>query len=173
MSDSEDQNILNGCSESEEDENNNDVNEDEDKDNNDDVINNKMLTNKTKAYIKIDDQIKIKKEELKELNEQLKKLEKWVIEYCDNKKINELDIPNGKLIKNNIEVKAPLKPKIIEETILEKIKHDKIFDTDDKCNKATEDIMKGMEIKREITIKTNIKRQIGKGAKKITKRKKI
>lgn len=152
----------------------NDDGEDEDEDDGEDDEDDKpdpTFASKVKMYVKLDDQIKIKKEEMKDLNDKLKPLEQWLVEYMGKKKIDEVDITSGKLIRNEVEVKGPLKPTIIGETIMEKIKQDKIFDTDDKCIKATEDIIKTMETKREVSIRTNIKRLGMKQARKPAQRK--
>lgn len=129
-----------------------------------------LLANRVKTFVQIDDQIKVKKEELKELSDKIKPLEQWLIDYLTKKNLESVDIPNGKLVKNEVESKGPLKTIIIEETIMEKIKQDKVFDTDAKCTKAIEDILKKMETKREITVKTNIKRTTNRGGNKGVKK---
>lgn len=131
----------------------------------------KMFETKVKTYVKLTDQVKIKREEIKDLNDKIKPVEQWLIKYMDKEDLECIEITGGKLVKNETEVKGPLKVNIIEESILEKIKKDKIFDTEDKCSQATEDIIKIMEDKREKSVRTNIKKVSKKEPKKTLKKK--
>lgn len=113
---------------------------------------------KVLAFIKIDDIIRKKNEEVKELKDKKKECEEYILRYLDKADAGFVNVQGGKLIKNQSESKAPLKVEIIKESIVEGIKSEKIINDDEKFAKIVNDIMDLMDAKRGKTIRTNIKR---------------
>lgn len=99
-------------------------------------------------YVKYDDLIKKREQEIKELKEKRKPCEQYIIEYLDKIGENTIDITNGKLKKNKSETKVPLKQEIIKEAITARIADPKIAD----------EIMKLMDEKRPTQVRVNLKR---------------
>lgn len=113
---------------------------------------------KVKAYVVIDDAIRRKQDEIKELKTKKKPCEDYILRFLQKSQNNYIDIGAGKLIKNESETKAPLKIDIIKEAISEKTKNEKIFDSDEKYNKFIESIMDLMDKKRPMQKRINLKR---------------
>lgn len=102
-------------------------------------------------YVKLDDLIKQKQEELNELKEQLKPCEQYIIACLDTLNESEIGITNGSLIKKKVEKKSPLNQDMIKSALSEKIKD----------ANAVEEIMKLMENKRGVSTKVDLKRKGG------------
>src|SRR5579883_956610 len=79
---------------------------------------------KIKAYVVIDDAIRKKQDEIKELKTKRKPCEDYILRFLQKSQNNYVDIGVGKLIKNESETKAPLKLDIIKEAISEKTKNE-------------------------------------------------
>ena len=110
-------------------------------------------------FVKLDDLIRLKQQELSELKEKRKPCEQYILKYLDHIDQNMIEISDGKLRKNKSETKAQLSQDIIKSAILEKVKDPSIV----------EDILKAMEDKRPLSTHVNIKRTGGtkkKGGKK-------
>lgn len=99
-------------------------------------------------YVKIDDFIRKKQEELMELKQKKKPCEEYILKYLDTIEENVIEISDGKLRKNKSETKASLSQDIIKKAICEKVKDPTIV----------EDIMKMMEDLRPLNTHVNIKR---------------
>jgi hypothetical protein len=99
-------------------------------------------------YVKIDDIIKIKEEEIRELKKQRKPCEEKILEYLESSGENVIDITRGKLRKNKSETKAPMTRDIIKAAIMEKIQDISIV----------ESILKRMEELRPLKTNINLKR---------------
>tara|TARA_A100001015_G_C14485416_1_gene517169 strand:+ start:173 stop:559 length:387 start_codon:yes stop_codon:yes gene_type:complete len=101
-----------------------------------------------KSWVKLDDDIKQKNEDIKELKTEKKEYEMFILEYMD--KINEsvINISDGKLRKNKSLTKSPLKQEFIQNALLD----------------ITNDSVKAMEITKYIlenrpkTERINLKR---------------
>ena len=106
-------------------------------------------------FVKLDDLIRKKQEEIGELKDQRKPCEEYILKYLDQVNENVIEITNGKLRKNKSETKASLSQDVIKHAILEKIKDPK----------TVEEILKLMEDKRPLSTHVNLKRT-GKRAKK-------
>lgn len=161
----------------EDNDNNNDTNdEDNDNDDNDeneksDVKKDNEIDNKAKEsilrFLKCDDLIRMKKEELKELQDQRKPYEEFILSYLEKKDQPFINVKSGKLIKNKSETTAPLKLDIIKESIKEGIKNEKDMTklNDVKCNDVTEKIIELMNTKRGKSTRTHLKRTFVKTSK--------
>lgn len=132
----------------------------------------KVISNELKdrviSYVKIDDIIRQKKEEIKELTNKLKPCSEYIINFLDKKDIDYVNINGGKLIKSESETKAPLKPELIKEVIKEHIQSKKLAGMDgaNDASKFSEEILALIEAKRAIQKKTNIRRAFAKEPKK-------
>lgn len=117
---------------------------------------------KVKTFIIIDDAIRNKQDEIKELRSKKKICEEFILNFLQKSKLSHVSVSSGKLIKNETETKIPLKLDIIKESINEKVKKEKIFDTDEKYNNFVESIMDTMENKRPMQKRINLKRTFNK-----------
>lgn len=111
-------------------------------------------------FVKLDDLVRKKQQELSELKEQRKPCEQYILKYLDKIDQNMIEISDGKLRKNKSETKAALSQDVIKAAIAEKVKDPQIV----------EEILKTMEDKRPLSTHVNIKRTGGK--KKTVKKKK-
>ncbi|AYV82069.1 MAG: hypothetical protein Homavirus5_11 [Homavirus sp.] len=106
-------------------------------------------------YIKLDDLIRKKEKEMKELKNQKKPCEEFILKYLDKVGENIIEVTGGKLIKNKSETKAPLSQDIIKEAI-----SDKILDP-----KKVEEIIALMDTLRPKSARVNLKRTSVRGTK--------
>lgn len=113
---------------------------------------------KVVSYIKIDDLIRKKNDEIKELKEKKKPCEDFIITFLDKMEAEFVNVQGGKLVKNQVESKAPIKEDIIKEAIFEELKNNNLVKDEDKANKLLEDILLLLDRKRERKVKVNIKR---------------
>jgi len=109
-----------------------------------------------KSWVTIDDEIRKKLIEIKELKDERKEFETFILEYMD--KINEsvIDISDGKLRKNKSNTKGGLKQESIQTALLDITK-----DT----NKAME-MTKYIMDNRPTTERVNLKRTKNRGSRK-------
>jgi hypothetical protein len=110
------------------------------------------------GFIKLDDLIRQRQEDIKELKEKKKPYEEYILKYLDKVGENVIEIQESKLRKNQSETKMPLKIDMIKEAIYETIKKEKKDQSDDKCKELVEETIQLMENKRPLTIRTNLKR---------------
>lgn len=99
-------------------------------------------------FVKLDDFIRKKEKEIKELKLQRKPCEDYILNYLDKVGESTIDITNGKLRKNKSETKVPLNQNIIRDAIKEKVTDPKIV----------EDIVTLMDTLRPTNVRTNLKR---------------
>ena len=109
-------------------------------------------------YIKVDDLIRKKQEEIKELKDKKEEAEEYILKFLDKNDANFVNVPGGKLIKNQSETKAPLKIEMIKEAIVEGIKKEKLTNTEELNKKLLEEIIEIMENKRGKVNRVNLKR---------------
>jgi hypothetical protein len=109
-------------------------------------------------YIKVDDLIRKKQDELKELKDKKEECEEYILKYLDKSDAGFVNIPGGKLIKNQSETKGTLKVETIKESIIEGIKKEKLTNSEEISKKLIEDIIEIMETKRGKVNRINLKR---------------
>jgi hypothetical protein len=115
------------------------------------------FTEKVLLYIKYDDLIREKMAEIKELKNQKKPCEQYILSYLESKDAPFVKVKNGKLIKNKSETKGSLKLDIIKTAIMEGVKNEKIVKEDNILD-VTSRILDLMEAKRPKMVRLNIKR---------------
>jgi len=125
------------------------------------------------SFIKVDDLIRKKQEEIKELRDKKEDYEEYILKFMDKSEASFVNIPGGKLIKNQSETKAPLKIEIIKEAITEGIKKEKLTESEEINKKVLDDIIELMEVKRGKVNRVNLKRTFErvKKEKKVVKKK--
>ncbi len=121
------------------------------------------------SYIKVDDLIRKKQEEIKELKDKKEENEEHILKYMDKNEASFVNIPGGKLIRNQSETKAPLKIEIIKEAITEGIKKEKLTNNDEINKKVLDEIIDIMENKRGKVNRINLKRTFERTGKKSKK----
>jgi L-cysteine desulfidase len=99
-------------------------------------------------FVKLDDLIQKKQEELSELKQQKKPCEEYIIKYLDGIKTDVIQITNGTIKKNKSESKASINSDLVKKTISQKITDPLLLDA----------IMKELELARQTSIKVNLKR---------------
>lgn len=114
------------------------------------------------SYVKIDDIIRKKNEEVKELKEKKKEFEEFIIRYLDAHDKNFINLNGGKLVKSETESKGALKPEIIKDALSEGFTNERIVTDEQRSKEIIERIMDLMEKKRPVTKKVNLKRQFDK-----------
>tara|TARA_B100002019_G_C21237599_1_gene583651 strand:- start:838 stop:1305 length:468 start_codon:yes stop_codon:yes gene_type:complete len=120
----------------------------------------KEFEEKVIKYVKLDNLIRKKNAEIKELKEQRKPCEEFILKYLDSIGQNTIDITGGKLRRNKSETKTSINNDIIKKSLTEKIKDPM----------AVEEILKIMEENRPLKTSINLKRT-NERAKKNTKKK--
>ncbi len=130
-----------------------------------DDINNVKITKEFQEnvikYIKLDDAIKKKMDEIKELKTQRTPCEKEILKFLEDNDENVIDITDGKLRKNKSTTKQKLTEDIIKAAIAQYEKDPKIV----------EEIIKAMDAKRPDVTHVNLKRTGKRAPKKKTKQK--
>lgn len=111
---------------------------------------------KIAKYISIDNIIRQKQEDIKELKKQKVPLEKYILEYMKKNDIPSFNLESGKLIFNRSTTKGPLTIDTISDSINELSK--KVLKDDKKTSTFTNDILKLMDEKRANRVKINLKR---------------
>ena len=113
-----------------------------------DIIVSKEFKEYVIRYVKLDDLVKQRQSEIKELTELRRPCEEYILKYLDANDSGTIEISNGKLIKNKMEQKGPLKPDTIKTALEKKITDPKIVG----------EIMNLMEELRPKQTKVNLKR---------------
>jgi len=103
-------------------------------------------------YVKLDDLIRKKEAEIRELKNSKKPCEKFILDHLDKLGENIIEITNGKLRKNKAESKVPLTADIIKDTLLDKLANAELVD----------ELMKTMDKSRPKMVRVNLKRTSGK-----------
>lgn len=99
-------------------------------------------------FVKLDDLMRKKQQELSELREQKKPCEEYILKYLDSIDENVINITDGKLRKNKSETKTSINQDIIKKAISKKITDQKLLD----------EILKEMEESRPTNTHVNLKR---------------
>lgn len=119
-----------------------------------------VLKENVTAYIKIDDLIKEKQDEVKELKEKKLKYEDYIKSYLEREKKEKITLDEGEIVYKKVSTKQPIKEEIIKNAIVSKIK-----DIDAKkldVNQLAQNIIKELDNMRGVSIKNNIRRVGGK-----------
>ena len=98
-------------------------------------------------YVKIDNEIKEKQQELKELRKKRGKYEEKILTWFDDEGEKVIEITDGKLRKNKAETMIPLKKDFIENKIKDKVNDPKLV----------QEIMKSLN-QRPKNVRVNLKR---------------
>ena len=106
-----------------------------------------------KTWVKIDDEIRDKTKQIKELKDDRKEYETFILNYMEKIDENVINISDGKLRKNKSTTKGGLKQEIIQNALL---------DMTQDSNKAVQMTKYIME-KRPITERVNLKRTKNRG----------
>jgi len=109
-----------------------------------------------KSWVTIDDEIRKKTAEIKELKDERKEFETFILEYMDKINENVIAISDGKLRKNKSNTKGGLKQESIQSTLL---------DITQDTNKAMEMTKRIMD-DRPMTERVNLKRTKNRGQRK-------
>ena len=127
---------------------------------------NENLSNEFKEnvvkYIKSDDLIRKKMEEIKVLKNDKKPCEEFIMKYLDTKEATHVNVSGGKLVKNITESKKALKVEVIKESIIEGIKGEHVNNEDIANNDIALKIIGILDNKREKTIRVKLKRSFAK-----------
>jgi hypothetical protein len=100
------------------------------------------------SWVKIDDKIRDLSSTIKELKDEKKQFEEFILEYMSNVQENVINISDGKLRLNKATTKAPLKEENITESLI-KYTNDKL---------KAEQLTKFIYDNRPTTTRTNLKR---------------
>ena len=119
-----------------------------------------------KKYIYIDDTIRSRQEEIKELKNVKKPCENFIINYLEKVEQEYVLLGESKIVKNEYKQKSPIKIDLIKEVIKEESKNEKLFDSEEKYNKFIDGILELMERKRVVKKKVSLRRIIPKNRKK-------
>lgn len=111
-------------------------------------------------FVKIDDLMKKKQQEMAELREQKKPCEQFILKYLETIDEEEVGITNGKLKKNKSETKAALNQEALKLTLSKKISDQKLVD----------EILKEMEEARPLNTKVSLARTSNTERKAVKKR---
>uniref|UniRef100_A0A6C0AC66 Uncharacterized protein n=1 Tax=viral metagenome TaxID=1070528 RepID=A0A6C0AC66_9ZZZZ len=98
-------------------------------------------------YVKLDDLVRKKMDEIKELKKVRKPCEEFILSYLDDVKVNKVEITDGSLKRQQTETKVPINNKVIKSALEKKIDNPKVVN----------DIIKLVE-EREKKVKVSLKR---------------
>lgn len=98
-------------------------------------------------WVKCDNDLRKIRETVKEINDEKKQREEYILSYLQNIDQKEIAISDGKLYKHITKSQAPLKKENIQKALNEIIKDD------NKSSLMTEHILKSREIKEKISLK--------------------
>lgn len=104
-------------------------------------------------WVEKDDLIKVKRNELKELTDEKKQLETFILDYMDNNNLPLFDISDGKLRRNVSKTKGGLKPELVQECLI------KVLNNREKANTTTKFIMDSRPITERVTLKRTFNRK--------------
>lgn len=98
-------------------------------------------------WVKYDDDLKKIRETVKEINDEKKQAEEYILSYLDNIGQAEIGITDGKLEKKVTKSQAPLKKENIQKALNEIVKDD------NKASLMTDHILKSRETKEKVSLK--------------------
>lgn len=132
-----------------------------------DDANTGTLKEKVTAYVKIDDLIREKKDEIKELNDKKTEYEAYLMEYLEKKNKTRIETKDGEIVYKQSSTKAALKEELIEKAIVKKFHDTK--KVNESGVKIAHDILEEVDKLRGVTVKNSIRRikkKTGKASKK-------
>jgi hypothetical protein len=98
-------------------------------------------------WVKFDDDLRKIRETVKEINDEKKQAEEFILSYLENVGEKEIAISDGKLSKQVTKTQAPLKKENIHKALNEIVKDD------NKASIMTEHILKSRETKEKVALK--------------------
>jgi hypothetical protein len=129
---------------------------DENQTDNNDIPDTNILKEKVAGYLKIDDMIREKKEEIKELTEKKLKYEEFIKNYLEKANKSKIETKDGDIVFKKQTSKAPLKEEMLEKAIVKKFQDTKKIT--DSGVKIAHDILEEVNNMRGVSIKNNIRR---------------
>lgn len=114
------------------------------------------LKDKVSKYIKLDDQIREKKEEIKDLQEKKVEFEEYIRKYLEKANKTKIETNDGEIVFKQQSSKAPLKEELIEKAIVKKFQDAK--KVTESGVKIAHDILEEVGKMRGISVKNNIRR---------------
>jgi hypothetical protein len=103
--------------------------------------------NKIVRWVKLDDDLRKIRETVKEINDEKKQSEEYILSYLDNIGQSEIAIDDGKLTKQVSKSQAPLKKENIQKALFD------ITKDDSKASMMADYILKSRETKEKVSIK--------------------
>jgi len=107
------------------------------------------------SFVKFDDMIRERKQEIKELTNDKKPCEEFIIKYLESQEESAINLNGQRIIKNQSCTKTALKMDMIKEAILDEIKK---IEPEDKARERLDKIMMDMDEKRPTKTRANLKR---------------
>lgn len=121
------------------------------------VVDKSALKEKVTGYIKIDDLIREKKEEIKELNEKKLKYEEFIRKYLEKANKTKIETNDGDIVYKKQSTKAPLKEELLEKAVIKQFQDTKKIGNGNGAQIA-HDILEEVNNMRGISVKNNIRR---------------
>ena len=118
--------------------------------------NDSTLKEKVTSYLKIDDLIKEKKEEIKELVQKKVQYEEFLMEYLEKANKTRIETNDGEIVFKKQTSKSPLKEELFEKVIVKKFQDTKKIT--ESGVKIAHDILEEVNNLRGVSIKNNIRR---------------
>jgi hypothetical protein len=103
--------------------------------------------NKIVRWVKLDDDLRKIRETVKEINDEKKQSEEYILSYLDNIGQSEIAIDDGKLTKQVSKSQAPLKKENIQKALFD------ITKDDSKASMMADYILKSRETKEKVSIR--------------------
>jgi hypothetical protein len=103
--------------------------------------------NKIVRWVKLDDDLRKIRETVKEINDEKKQAEEYILHYLDNIGQSEIAIDDGKLTKQVSKSQAPLKKENIQKALFD------ITKDDGKASMMADYILKSRETKEKVSIR--------------------
>ena len=103
--------------------------------------------NKIVRWVKLDDDLRKIRETIKEINDEKKQSEEYILSYLDNIGQSEIAIDDGKLSKQVSKSQAPLKKENIQKAINE------LVNDDSKASIMADHILKSRETKEKVSLR--------------------
>lgn len=120
------------------------------------VDDNEVLKKNVSTYIKIDDLIREKKEELKELMAKKCECEEFIASYFEKNGKTKIETNDGEIVFKKTSSKTPLKEEQVEKAIVNKF-HD-VKKITESGIKIAHDIIEEVNNMRDTKVKTNVRR---------------
>lgn len=106
-----------------------------------------------REWVDKDDDIKKKRAELKEITDEKKQLEQFILDYMEDNNLDMFEISDGKLRKNISKTKAALKHDLIQESLT------KVFNNTEKAFNTTKLILDNRPVTERIRLKRTYNRK--------------